>query len=77
MTEPVYENIGKTPLRTVVKQFGVAISPTEALRGLKEGHSFLVDTDQGRRSVVSAAYRLGIAIRTSKEDNGQYRISLK
>lgn len=77
MTEPVYDNIGKTPLRTVVRQFGVPISPTEALRGLRDGQSFVVDTDQGRRSVVSAAYRLGIAIRTCKEDDGRYRICLK
>lgn len=77
MTDPIYENIGRQPLRTVVRQFGVAISPTEALRKLREGQSFIVDTDQGRRSVVSAAYRLGIAITTQKQDDGTYRICLK
>lgn len=77
MSEPIYDNIGESQRVTVVTQFGVPISPTEALRGLRDGHSFVVDTDQGRRSVVSAAYRLGISIKTAKEESGRYRICLK
>ncbi len=70
MTEPIYDSIQPSRVRSRVTQHGVRISPTEALRGLAEGKSFTVDTDQHRRIVVSAAYRLGIQICTAKDDSG-------
>jgi hypothetical protein len=77
MTEPVYDAIPSVPLRSIVTQYGVPISATEAIRGLKVGTSLVVDNDAGRRCLVSTAYRLGITIKTAKEDNGRYRICLK
>ena len=74
MTEPVYDSLQPSRVRSRVTQHGVRISPTEALRNLKDGKSFTVDTDQHRRIVISAAYRLGIAISTAKEDGAGYRI---
>lgn len=77
MTDPVFDNIIPSTVRSTVTQHGVRISPTEALKKLEAGKSFTVDTDQHRRIVVSAAYRLGIAIRTAKDENGNgYRIWL-
>jgi hypothetical protein len=70
MTEPVFDNIIPSCIRSSVTQHGVRISPTDALRRLEPGKSFTVDTDQHRRIVVSAAYRLGIAVRTAKDENG-------
>ncbi len=78
MTDPVFDNIVPSNVRSTVTQHGVRISPTMALRGLQTGKSFTVDTDRDRRIVVSAAYRLGIAINTAKDDAGNgYRIWLK
>jgi hypothetical protein len=77
MTEPVFDNLIPSPIRSSVTQHGVRISPTDALRKLEPGKSFTVDTDQHRRIVVSAAYRLGIAVRTAKDENGNgFRIWL-
>lgn len=77
MTDPVFDNIIPSNVRSTVTQHGVRISPSEALRKLEPGKSFTVDTDQHRRIVVSAAYRLGIAIRTAKDENGNgYRVWL-
>lgn len=77
MTDPVFDNIVPSTVRSTVTQHGVRISPTEALRKLEAGKSFTVDTDQHRRIVVSAAYRLGIAIHTAKDENGNgYRVWL-
>lgn len=77
MTDPVFDNIVPSNVRSTVTQHGVRISPTDALRKLEPGKSFTVDTDQHRRIVVSAAYRLGIAIRTAKDDAGNgYRVWL-
>jgi hypothetical protein len=60
-----------------VTQHGIRISPTLCLQQLKPGKSFTVDTDQHRRIVVSAAYRLNIAIRTAKDEHGNgYRVWL-
>ncbi len=70
MTDPVFDNITPSSVRSRVTQHGVRISPTEALRKLAPGKSFTVDTDQHRRSVICAAYRLGIAVRTAKDENG-------
>lgn len=50
-----------------MKSFGDTISPTETLRGMKPGESFVVDDKAGRSVVVSAAYRLDIKIKTAKE----------
>lgn len=63
------------PPRTVasITSFGVAISPTESLRALKVGQSFLVDDKRSRSSVVSAAYRLDMKIQTAK-DGDKFRI---
>ncbi len=78
MTDPVFDDIIPSTVRSTVTQHGVRISPTEALRKLEPGKSFTVDTDQHRRIVVSAAYRLGIAIHTAKDDAGNgFRIWLK
>ncbi len=77
MTEPIYDSIQPSRVRSRVTQHGVRISPTEALRNLKEGKSFTVDTDQHRRIVISAAYRIGIKISTAKEDEVGFRIWLK
>ncbi len=75
MTDPVFDNIIPSTVRSTVTQHGVRISPTDALRRLEVGKSFTVDTDQHRRIVVSAAYRLGISICTGKDDAGNgYRI---
>lgn len=75
MTDPIYDTIKPSDVRSCVTQHGIRISPTSALRNLKPGMSFTVDTDQHRRIVVSAAYRLGIKIKTAKDDNGNgYRI---
>lgn len=77
MTDPVFDNIVPSNVRSTVTQHGVRISPTDALRKLEPGKSFTVDTDQHRRIVVSAAYRLGISIRTAKDDHGNgFRIWL-
>lgn len=77
MTDPVFDNIIPSTVRSHVTQHGVRISPTDALRQLTKGKSFTVDTDQHRRIVVSAAYRLGISVRTAKDENGNgYRIWL-
>lgn len=59
--------------RSNVTQFGVRINPTETLRSLKAGQSFLVDTKRSRAIVVSTAYRLDISIRTAKEGD-KFRI---
>lgn len=78
MTDPVFDNIVPSPVRSTVTQHGVRISPTDALRKLEPGKSFTVDTAQHRQVVVSAAYRLGIAIRTAKDENGNgFRIWLQ
>lgn len=53
--------------RSTVTSFGDRVSPTTTLRSMKPGDSFVVDTKQGRSIVVSAAYRLDIAVRTAKE----------
>lgn len=77
MTDPVFDNIVPSSVRSTVTQHGVRISPSEALRQLTKGKSFTVDTDQHRRIVVSAAYRLGIGVRTAKDENGNgFRIWL-
>ncbi len=77
MTDPVFDNLIPSNVRSTVTQHGVRISPTDALRKLEPGKSFTVDTDQHRRIVVSAAYRLGIAVRTAKDENGNgFRIWL-
>lgn len=70
MTDPVFDSIVPSSVRSRVTQHGVRISPTEALRKLEAGKSFTVDTDQHRRIVISAAYRLGIAVCTAKDENG-------
>lgn len=70
MTDPVFDNLIPSNVRSTVTQHGVRISPTEALRKLEPGKSFTVDTEQHRRIVVSAAYRLGISIKTAKDDAG-------
>lgn len=70
MTDPVFDNIIPSSVRSRVTQHGVRISPTEALRKLQPKQSFTVDTDQHRRIVVSAAHRLGIEIRTEKDELG-------
>lgn len=70
MTDPVFDSIVPSNVRSRVTQHGVRISPTEALRKLEAGKSFTVDTDQHRRIVISAAYRLGIAVCTAKDENG-------
>jgi hypothetical protein len=75
MTDPVFDDIIPSTVRSSVTQHGVRISPTDALRKLEPGKSFTVDTDQHRRIVVSAAYRLGMTVRTAKDENGNgYRI---
>lgn len=77
MTDPVFDNIIPSTVRSTVTQHGVRISPTEALRKLTPGKSFTVDTDKHRQVVVSAAYRLGISIRTAKDEHGNgYRVWL-
>jgi hypothetical protein len=77
VTDPVFDNIVPNTVRSAVTQHGVRISPTDALRKLEPGKSFTVDTDQHRRIVVSAAYRLGISIRTAKDEGGNgYRVWL-
>lgn len=53
--------------RSTVTSFGETISPTDTLRAMKPGDSFVVDTRRGRSIVTSAAYRLEINIRTEKE----------
>lgn len=75
MGKAVYEElIPENPDRiSVTKQFGIPISPTKSLRELKPGMSFLVDNKRSRNSIVAAAYRLDIAIRTMKE-GAKYRI---
>lgn len=75
MGNVVYEElVPENPNRiSVTKQFGIPISPTKALRELKPGMSFLVDNKRSRNSVVAAAYRLDILIRTMKEGS-KYRI---
>ena len=55
------------PVHSTVTSFGDPISPTETLRAMKAGESFLVDDKRGRSIVVSAAYRLDINITTAKE----------
>lgn len=50
-----------------ITSFGQPVSPTESLRALKPGQSFLVDDKRARMSVTSAAYRLDIKIQTAKE----------
>lgn len=70
MTDPIFDNIIPSNVRSTVTQHGVRISPTEALRKLQPGKSFTVDTDRHRRIVVSAAYRLGISISTAKDEQG-------
>ena len=46
MTEPVFDNIIPSCIRSSVTQHGVRISPSDALRKLEPGKSFTVDTDQ-------------------------------
>ena len=78
MTDPVFDSITPSSVRSRVTQHGVRISPTEALRRLTAGKSFTVDTEQHRRIVVSTAYRLGISVHTAKDDAGNgFRIWLK
>jgi len=60
-------NIPTPDTRSTVTSCGTAISPTETLRAMKPGDSFVVDTRRGRSIVTSAAYRLEINIRTAKE----------
>jgi hypothetical protein len=50
-----------------VTSFGKVISPTETLRALDVGQSFLVDDKRGRACVANTAYRLDIKVRTAKE----------
>lgn len=68
MQKAVTTNKVPTPeTRSTVTSFGDPISPTETLRAMKPGESFVVDTRRGRSIVTSAAYRLEINIRTAKE----------
>jgi len=70
----VTTNTVPTPdTHSTVTSFGTAISPTETLRTMKAGESFVVDTRRGRSIVTSAAYRLEINIRTAKE-GARFRI---
>ena len=66
-------NVPEPAERSSVTQFGVRINPTESLRALQIGQSFLVDTKRCRATVVSTAYRLDISIRTAK-DGDKFRI---
>jgi hypothetical protein len=61
------------PTKATITSFGEVVSPTETLRSLQPGQSFLVDDKRARMSVASAAYRLDIEIRTAKE-GGRFRI---
>lgn len=70
MTDPVFDNIIPSNVRSRVTQHGVRISPTETLRKLEVGKSFTVDTDQHRRTVLAAAHRLGISVCSAKDENG-------
>jgi hypothetical protein len=51
----------------------MVISPTASLRNLKPGQSFVVDDKRARNSVLCAAYRLDIPVRSAKEE-GRFRI---
>jgi len=50
-----------------ITSYGEIISPTESLLALKPGQSFVVDDKKGRGSVLSAAYRLDMKVKTAKE----------
>ena len=73
MPKAAAENNVDPPCHASITSFGQVISPTESLRALAAGQSFLVDDKRGRNSVVSAAYRLDIKVRTAKE-GARFRI---
>lgn len=50
-----------------VTSFGEVISPTETLRALKPGQSFLVDDRRSRACVANTAWRLDIKVKTAME----------
>lgn len=61
------ENDIPEKLHASITSFGQVISPTETLRSLKPGQSFVVDNKRGRTCVANTAYRLDIKVRTAKE----------
>lgn len=72
-TAALDNNIPDKEERSTVTQFGIRINPTETLRSMKPGQSFVVDTKRARATVISTAYRLDISIRTAK-DGDKFRI---
>lgn len=62
-----YDELSVGKPRCVVTSAGVPISPTQKLKEMKPGDSFIVDSKRGRASVMSAAWRLDIRITVRKE----------
>lgn len=73
MKKAVADSNVPLPTKGTVTSLGEVISPTETLRSLSPGQSFLVDNRRGRAIIVSAAYRLDIDITTAKE-GARFRI---
>jgi len=72
MTEPALESNVPLPVGKVT-QFGIPISPTNALRAMEPGQSIVVDTKRARKIMASIAHELSIPIRTRREGN-RYRV---
>lgn len=53
---------------------GEVISPTKALRKLKVGHFLIVDDDESRHHMLTAAVRLNISITTRRTKDGRYEV---
>lgn len=53
---------------------GEIIDPKAALRNCEVGKSFIVDTQDHRQRMIGFAERLGIKIRTQRNQSGRYDI---
>jgi len=57
-----------------ITSFGEIINAREAIRNCQPGFSFTVDTGNHRQRIIGFAHRLGIEVRTKKNDAGRYDI---
>lgn len=57
-----------TPQPAAVTSFGDVIDPKAALRNCEVGKSFVVDTEAMRQRMIGFAKRLGISIRTRRNE---------
>lgn len=73
MTLPAYETKPVPPLLPITS-YGEIIDPCAALRNCKVGKCFVVDTEKFRYRMSGYARRLGIKVKTKRNESGRYDV---